>query len=94
MSAFNELIKGETPVLVEFYAEWAPTCGEVHDQLKAIKADATTTLKMVRIDFDKNEAVARKMGVVGVPAVILFKEGKKLYSGSGQIDSEEIKSNL
>jgi thioredoxin 1 len=49
---------------------------------------------MVRIDFDKNEAVARKMGVVGVPAVILFKEGKKLFSGAGLIDSDEIKSKI
>lgn len=94
MSKFNELIQGEVPVLVEFYAEWAPTCKEVNEQLKAIKTDQGTGLKMVRIDFDKNESVARKLGVVGVPSVILFKEGKKLYTGSGIIVEDEIKSKL
>lgn len=94
MSKFNELIKGEVPVLVEFYAEWAPTCNEVNEQLKTIKADYGSDLKMVRIDFDKNESVAKKMGVVGVPSVILFKEGKKLFSGSGLINLEEIKEKL
>lgn len=94
MSKFNELIKGEIPVLVEFYAEWAPTCDEVSEQLKDIKSNYGADLKMVRIDFDKNEAVARKMGVIGVPSVILFKAGKKLFFGSGIIDPEDIKSKL
>ncbi|CAG5084122.1 thioredoxin family protein [Parvicella tangerina] len=94
MSKFNELIKGETPVLVEFYADWAPTCEEVSGDLKKLKAELGSAFKMVRIDFDKNEAVARKMGVVGVPSVILFKEGKKLFSASGIINLEEIRSKV
>lgn len=94
MSKFNELIQGETPVLVEFYADWAPTCTEVNDQLKEIKAELGSAIKMVRIDFDKNESVARKLGVIGVPAVILFREGKKLYTGAGLVDSEEIRSKI
>lgn len=94
MSKFNELIKGETPVLVEFYAEWAPTSSEVSEDMKALKSEMGNAFKMVRIDFDKNESVARKMGVVGVPSVILFKEGKKLYTGSGLIDPEDIKEKI
>ncbi|MCB9189539.1 MAG: thioredoxin family protein [Flavobacteriales bacterium] len=94
MSKFNELIQGEIPVIVEFYAEWAPTCGEVNEQLKELKSELGTGVKMVRIDFDRNESVARKLGVVGVPSVILFKEGKKLYSGSGLIEVEEIRSKI
>lgn len=94
MSKFNELIKGETPVLVEFYAEWAPTCSEVNEQLKGMKSELGSVFKLVRIDFDKNESVARKLGVLGVPSVILFKEGKKLYSSSGFVDLDEIKNNL
>lgn len=94
MSKFNELIKGDIPVLVEFYAEWAPTCSEVSEQLRSIKSEYGGELKLVRIDFDKNEAVARKMGVMGVPSVILFREGKKLFFGSGIINPEDIKSKL
>ena len=94
MSKFNELIQGETPVLVEFYAEWAPTSNEVNEAMKALRSEVGNAFKMVRIDFDKNESVARKMGVVGVPSVILFKEGRKLYTGSGIIDPVDIKEKL
>ncbi len=90
MSKFNDLIQGETPVVVSFYAEWAPTCDEVGEQLKDFKKDKGDAIKMIKIDFDKNETVARKLNVVGVPTVILFKKGTVLYKSSGEINLEEM----
>jgi thioredoxin 1 len=94
MSKFNELIQGEIPVVVNFYAEWAPTCDEVGEQLKDFKKSHGDAIKMIKIDFDKNEAVARKLNVVGVPSVILFKEGAVLYKASGEIDIHEMTNKL
>ena len=94
MSKFNELIQGETPVIVNFYAEWAPTCDEIGDQLKDLKKDQGDAIKMIKIDFDKNEAVARKLNVLGVPTVILFKEGTVLYKSSGEISVDDMISKL
>lgn len=94
MSKFNELIQGETPLVVSFYAEWAPTCDEVGGKLKDFKKDQGENIKMIKIDFDKNEVVARKLNVVGVPTVILFKEGNVLYKSSGEVDLDEMSSKL
>jgi thioredoxin 1 len=94
MSKFNELINGETPVVVNFYAEWAPTCDEVGEELKEFKKLQGDAIKMIKIDFDKNEAVARKLNVTGVPSVILFKEGTVLYKSSGKISIDEMSAKL
>ncbi len=94
MSKFNELIKGETPVVVSFYADWAPTCDDVTSQLKSLKQEVGDVFKIIKIDFDKNESVASKLNVQGVPTVILFKEGKVLYKSAGTFDSEIMKEKL
>jgi thioredoxin 1 len=94
MSKFNELIQGEIPVVVNFYADWAPTCDEVGEQLKDFKKSQGDAIKMIKIDFDKNEVIARKLNVIGVPTVILFKEGTVLYKTSGEINLDEMTSKL
>lgn len=94
MSKFNELIKGETPVVVSFYADWAPTCDDVTSQLKSLKLEVGDVFKIIKIDFDKNETVASKLNVQGVPTVILFKEGKVLYKSAGTFDYEIMKEKL
>ena len=94
MSKFNELIKGEIPVIVNFYAEWAPTCDEVAERLREFKAEMGEDLKMIKIDYDKNEAIAHKLNVVGIPTAILFKEGKVLLKQSGEIVVNEFKDKL
>lgn len=94
MSKFNELIQGDVPVAVQFVAEWAPTSDSVTEDLKQLKEDVGIELKLVKVDFDKNEGLAAKLGVVGVPTVILFKSGKKILSSSGKIDLDLIKSKL
>jgi thioredoxin 1 len=94
MSKFNELIKGETPVIVSFYADWAPTSDEVENSIKQLKSEMNDAFKMIKIDFDKNEAVARKLNVIGVPTVLVFKEGKVLLKQSGEVNVNEIKEKL
>lgn len=94
MSKFNELIQGSTPVVVNFYADWSPTCDEVGEQLKDFKKEQGDAIKMIKIDFDKNEGVARKLNVVGVPTVILFQAGAVLYKSSGTISLDEMTSKI
>lgn len=94
MSKFNELIKGEVPVIVQFVAEWAPTSDDVAEDLKRLKEEVSTDLKLVKVDVDKNESLASKLGIVGVPSIVLFKEGKRLLTASGMIDFDQIKSKL
>jgi thioredoxin 1 len=90
MSAFSDLINGETPVLVVFVAEWGKYCDEVTETLKQFKSSQGEGIKMIRIDMDKNADVARKFDVVGVPTTLLFKSGMIKWRHSGILNKEQL----
>ncbi|RPG79816.1 MAG: thioredoxin [Crocinitomicaceae bacterium TMED135] len=89
MSTFQEIIKGEIPVLVDFYAEWCAPCKTMNPILKKIKKNMGDNLKIIKINVDNNQQVASKFQVRGIPTFILFKNNEVKWRQSGIID--EIK---
>ncbi len=90
MGKFNDIIKGETPTLVDFYATWCGPCktlAPILDQLKSKKGQA---LRILKIDVDKNPAIADKLGIRGVPTLIYYKNGKQIWRKSGVIPLPEL----
>jgi thioredoxin 1 len=74
---FNELIKSETPVLVDFFADWCGPCKMLAPILKEVKSELGDGIKIIKIDVDKNEKLAAKYQVRGVPTMIIFKGGEQ-----------------
>ncbi len=72
MAAFNEIINSETPVLVDFFAEWCAPCKMMSPILKEIKTSLKDDVKILKIDVDKNQKVAPAYNVQGVPTLIIF----------------------
>lgn len=83
MSDFNELIKDEKPTLVDFYAEWCGPCKMQAPIIEKVKAEVGDTANVLKIDIDKNEAVARHYNVQSIPTLILFKYGEPVWRAVG-----------
>ena len=89
-SNFSEIIKNDRPVLVDFFADWCGPCKALAPILKDVKQDLGEDVKIVKIDVDKNQPLAAKFQVKGVPTMILFKNGEQLWRQSGVLPKAEI----
>lgn len=89
-SNFKDIIDSETPVLVDFFADWCGPCKMLAPILKNVKEELGERIKIVKIDVDKNQPLASQFQVRGVPTMILFKNGKQLWRQSGVLQKDEV----
>lgn len=88
--SFSELIKGNTPVLVDFYADWCAPCKMMNPILKELKNKMGESIIIIKIDAEKNPAAAIKYQVRGVPSLLLFQQGHILWQQSGVVQANQL----
>jgi|1048.fasta_scaffold01315_4 thioredoxin 1 len=88
--AYEELIKSDQLVLVDFYAEWCQPCKRMAPYLAEISKEMADKVKVVRIDVEANRALSEKIGVTMLPTLLLYKGGKVSWKQEGFIEKEAV----
>ncbi|MEO5893336.1 MAG: thioredoxin [Ferruginibacter sp.] len=94
MSATNkslkEVINSETPVLVDFSAEWCGPCKMMPPILKELKDSLKDAITIIKIDVDKNPQVEQAYQIQGVPTLMIFQKGLVKWRQSGVIRAKQL----
>lgn len=90
----EDVLQSETPVLVDFYAEWCGPCKALIPTIEEIAKEYVGKIKVVKVDVDKNENLAVKYGIMSIPALLFFVNGKPEKSLIGVQSKEKIEKTI
>lgn len=96
MGKFEELIKGDKPVLVDFFATWCGPCKAMHPILEELKKDMGDKIHIITIDVDgeANRTLVMNHQIQSVPTLMIFKKGEMVWRQSGVMQSVQLKNIL
>lgn len=90
MSKFQELINGNKPVLIDFFATWCGPCQALAPILVDAKDELGDAVSIIKIDVDKNQELAEALRIKGLPTLMIYKEGQMVWRQSGELDANTI----
>ncbi len=79
----DEVLKSETPVLVDFWAEWCGPCKIVKPVVEKLAEEYKGKIKVVEVDVDQNQQVSGQYGIMSIPTLMFFKKGEPVKSAIG-----------
>jgi thioredoxin 1 len=90
----NEVIKSDSPVLVDFWAPWCGPCKMIGPIIEELAGEFDGKVKIGKVNVDNNQDLAAKFGIKGIPTVMLFKNGETVDSFVGLRPKEDLAAAL
>lgn len=90
----DEVLKGELPTLVDFWAVWCGPCKQIAPTIDALADEYKGKLAVGKVDVDREQLVAQQLRVTSIPALFLFKGGKVVWQFSGAAPRSKIEAEV
>ena len=92
MEKINDIINSENLTLVDFFATWCGPCKQMHPVLEQLKQELGDSIRIVKLDVDKNDALAAAYRIQSVPTLMLFRSGHVVWRQSGAMRLNDLKA--
>jgi thioredoxin 1 len=90
----TEVLKSETPVIVDFWAEWCGPCRAVSPILDQIADERSDELRVVKVNIDEEPELAHRYGILSIPTIVLFKGGEPAAAAIGAQPKRMLEQSL
>ena len=86
----QEVIRSEQPVLVDFWAAWCGPCRMLAPAVAQIAAGCEGKIKVGKVNVDEQPELAQRFGIMSIPTVLVFKDGKKVNQSIGLVPKDKL----